>query len=343
VPGLPVNATPARVINLSLGAPADACSGFMQDAIDQATRLGAVVVASAGNGARRGIDMPANCRGVLAVAAGTESGDLAHYSNHAPGIALTAPAGGECRTQRAGCIAHGTATVGTLGRTLFEGHAEVRYFGGTSAAAPHVAAAAALVLSAHPALTPRQVGSVLRASAWRGLPGDSFCASGPHCGAGFLDAHAALLAADGPVLSVDGPPESPRPAQLVKLTATAAADGLAVVPVAVRWLQLGGPEVEMAGADTLSMTFTVPAAVTTDRHFQFEAVAVFADGRVAQDTIVVPVAPAAADAADPLAVSSDPGPPVPEGGGGGLSWAWILLLAGAAARLSTRPAGRRST
>ena len=74
----------------------------------------------------------------------------------------------------------------------------MRYFGGTSAAAPHVAAAAALVLSANPALAPREVAAILRATAMRDVPADSFCAHGAHCGAGFLDAEAAVLAARAP-------------------------------------------------------------------------------------------------------------------------------------------------
>jgi serine protease len=211
VPGLPRNAMPARVINLSLGAPVDTCASFMQQAVDKAVRLGAVVVASAGNDDRAGIDMPANCRGAISVAAGTESGDLAGYSNHSPAIALTAPAGGLCKTQRSTCIPDGTATVGTVGPTLFEQHAEVRYFGGTSAAAPHVAAAAALVLSANPALEPAQVAAILRATAHREYPQDSFCAGGPRCGAGFLDAEAAVAAAGGAIPSVGQPPPAPAP------------------------------------------------------------------------------------------------------------------------------------
>jgi serine protease len=341
VPGVPANATPARVINLSLGAPADACSAFMQDAVDAAARLGAVVVASAGNEGRRGIDMPANCRGVLAVAAATESGDLAHYSNHAPGIALAAPAGGECKTQRESCIAHGAPSVGTLGRTVFEGHAEVRYFGGTSAAAPHVAAAAALVVSANPALTPREVASVLRASAWRGLPADSFCAAGRDCGAGLLDAHAAVLAADGPVLSIEGPLTSPRASQSVRLTASASLAGHAVQPVSVQWLQVDGPGVAMTGADTLSMAFTVPAGLASGQVLAFEASAVFADGRIVQDSIVLAVAAAPSDGDEPLAVPADPGATEPpDGGGGATSISWLALLALAAARLPARRARR---
>jgi serine protease len=187
----------------------------MQEAIDEAQRLGALVVASAGNAGRQGIDMPANCQGAMSVGAGTESGDLARYSNHSPNLSIIAPAGGDCRSQRETCIPDGTATVGTVGATLFEQHAEVRYFGGTSAAAPHVSAAAALVLSANPALAPREVAAILRATALRAVPADSFCAQGAHCGAGFLDAAAAVLAAHAPVdLSTDPlPAPAPEPSE----------------------------------------------------------------------------------------------------------------------------------
>jgi serine protease len=307
VAGLPRNATPARVINLSLGAPTERCSTFMQQAVDQARRLGAVVVASAGNAARPGVDMPANCDGAIAVAAGTESGDLAHYSNHSPRMTLTGPAGGLCKRQPDGrCVPFGTATSGTLGRTLFEQHAEVRYFGGTSAAAPHVSAAAALMLSANPELTPAQVASALRASAFSAYPSDSFCREGAYCGAGFLDAQAAVLAALQPVLTVSTDVRGAAlPAQRVALRAALMQHGVPLEPLSIRWTQTAGPRVAVSGADATSAAFRVPSQ-PGKRDFAFVAEATLVDGRIVRDSVIVPVNVAPRVARTAIAVAAGP-------------------------------------
>jgi serine protease len=64
---LPRNAHPARVINLSFGG-SKPCSRAYQNAIDELRAHGVLVVAAAGNG-RGAVTRPANCRGVVAVAA----------------------------------------------------------------------------------------------------------------------------------------------------------------------------------------------------------------------------------------------------------------------------------
>ena len=69
VPGAPANATPAEVINLSLGG-GGACSVAMQDAVDAAIGNGSIVVVAAGNaGSDAGGFQPASCAGVTAVSA----------------------------------------------------------------------------------------------------------------------------------------------------------------------------------------------------------------------------------------------------------------------------------
>src|SRR5690606_6718173 len=94
VPGVPANPYPARILNLSLGStPGVPCSPLQQRAVDEVVAAGALVVAAAGNEGTGSVGVPANCGGVLAVAAHTRYGDLASYSNVGPEVALTAPGG----------------------------------------------------------------------------------------------------------------------------------------------------------------------------------------------------------------------------------------------------------
>jgi len=95
VDGVRGNPTPARVINLSLGAGA-LCSLAEQSAIDAAAAFGAVVVAASGNSASD-LDAapfsPASCNNVIAVAATTRFGDRANYSNSGSIVDIAAPGG----------------------------------------------------------------------------------------------------------------------------------------------------------------------------------------------------------------------------------------------------------
>jgi serine protease len=93
VPGVPANANPARVINLSLGG-SGTCSAAFQDVIDKVRAAGAVVVAASGNDGSLIVSQPANCNGVIAVTAHTRDGDNASYSNVGSQVAISAPGGG---------------------------------------------------------------------------------------------------------------------------------------------------------------------------------------------------------------------------------------------------------
>ena len=91
VSGAPVNPYPAKIINLSLGGTGS-CPNSYQDAIDQITALGILVVVSAGNEGGP-VDVPANCTGVAGVAGLRQAGTKVGYSSLGPQIALAAPAG----------------------------------------------------------------------------------------------------------------------------------------------------------------------------------------------------------------------------------------------------------
>ncbi|WP_052310950.1 S8 family serine peptidase [Rubrivivax gelatinosus] len=204
VSGVPTNTTPARVINLSLGADAGtSCYTYLQDAVDAAAARQAVVVVAAGNDGAASVGAPANCSGVIAVGAHTVAGDLASYSNHSADVTLTAPGGGSCMTL-ASCDSRPTYTIGNGGTRAASAMSELTGFAGTSAATPHVAAAAALLLAVDPSLTPAQVRSLLVSTA-RSHPSGTYCAShAGQCGAGMLDAAAAVAAIQGPVVTISG-------------------------------------------------------------------------------------------------------------------------------------------
>ncbi len=93
-PGVPANPFPARVANLSLGGEG-ACSAALQSAINDVTARGTVVVVAAGNSNVDAANIePANCNGVIAVAATTRSGGRAGYSNYGSRVTVSAPGGG---------------------------------------------------------------------------------------------------------------------------------------------------------------------------------------------------------------------------------------------------------
>jgi subtilisin family serine protease len=203
VSGVPTNANPARVINLSLGASVT-CSSAFQATIDEVVGRGVTVVVSAGN-EQASVDtsFPANCRDVIAVGATDRAGERAWYSNHGPRIAVMAP-GGDMRARAAdGVYSLGRDPGGAFGYTFAEG---------TSMAAAHVSGVVALMLSLEE-LTPDDVRALLRLTANPLTPAECTAGlgtslSGSACGAGLIDA-AAAVASLGP--TPPPPPPTPPP------------------------------------------------------------------------------------------------------------------------------------
>jgi serine protease len=144
----------AKIINLSLSFDPSIGPGqvpALQRAIDDAYARGSLVVASAGNGAQHVISYPARDDHVLAVGATTDHGCLASFSDTGAGLDMVAPGGGNdaaqpgdprCRSGRAG----GSIDQVTLKGARLDRFGIVGYVG-TSMAAPHVSAAAALVVA----------------------------------------------------------------------------------------------------------------------------------------------------------------------------------------------------
>jgi serine protease len=174
-----VNANPADIINLSLGL-FETCPRSMQEAIDAAVARGVVVVAAAGN-ARVPVRFyaPAGCRNVITVAAGDARGMLAPYSNYGPEVALMAPGGDVARdddrdgrpdgilsTRRStGCL---DPVTGASIPTCWYGFDQ-----GTSMAAPHVAAALALLKGENPTATNAQIANLMLTRATAPRIGDA--------------------------------------------------------------------------------------------------------------------------------------------------------------------------
>jgi serine protease len=192
VRGVPTNPNPAKVINLSLGG-SGACPQSYRRAISGANSRGTTVVVSAGNSnADASAFTPANCAGVITVAATDRTGNRAFYSNFGGTVEVSAP-GGEVRLETDPPGTRSTPQNGVLS-TLNDGltvPASPIYFTymGTSMAAPHVAGLVALMLSRNGSLTPAQVLAAIQANA-RPLPGT--CTGG--CGAGIIDAAATVAA-----------------------------------------------------------------------------------------------------------------------------------------------------
>jgi serine protease len=192
----------AKVINMSLEFSTNVRQSEIPDitsALRYATRRGVVVVGSSGNEGEARIAYPARTSDVISVGATTDDGCLADFSNDGFGLDLVAPGGGDdadlsndpnCHPGHHGIDIFQMTYIGNT----IAGFGLPPGYDGTSMAAPHVTAAAALViasrvLGAKP--TPSQVECRLKATARTlGIPGPNRV-----YGSGLVDAGAATSAA----------------------------------------------------------------------------------------------------------------------------------------------------
>jgi serine protease len=180
-------AEPAEIINLSLGSEIDSSvlSAAIQDARDQ----GVIVIAAAGNEATDQPLYPAAYDTVVSVSAVDYAANRAIYSSYGSTIDVAAP-GGDA-TADLNSDDSGDGVLSTLGS---DGAGTINmmygFHQGTSMAAPHVSAVAALMKALRPGMTPDEL--------------DAFLASGQittdigdpnFFGAGLIDAQKAVLAA----------------------------------------------------------------------------------------------------------------------------------------------------
>ena len=357
VPGVPDNTNPARVLNLSLGE-AGSCSQAYKDAVTEITRVGAVLVAAAGNSDGSPVDTPANCPGVIAVAAVNHNGTKAYYSDLGPEITLSAP-GGNCVNDSGACLypIMSTSNAGTT--TPMPGGNYTDAFAnsaiGTSFSAPLVAGTVGLMLSINPSLTPADIKNLLQRSARpfptiRGTAGISQCSAPSNvsglmqlecycttatCGAGMLDTGAAVqLASSGylPQITTDSPPPEPGSAISLSAVNSVVPSGRTISAFAWALIDSGGiVSAFSAGTDTSL------ASITPSAGGRFTVQLTLTDDLSAQHSIVRSIE--VSDASIPI-------PPASGGGGGGgalqpYSLLGLLLAAGVL-RAHRRVANKRA-
>ncbi len=124
---------------------------------------------------------PANCSGVIAVAATGKTGGRASYSNYGTLVDVAAP-GGDGSYSVLSTLNSGTGAPASDNYAGYQG---------TSMATPHVAGTAALMFAVNSSLTPDDIESKLKSTA------RAFPASCSGCGTGIVDATAAVDSALG--------------------------------------------------------------------------------------------------------------------------------------------------
>jgi subtilisin family serine protease len=175
----------AKIINMSLGGTG--VGTVLEDAVIAASNAGALIIASAGNNASSEPLYPAAYPQVVSVSAVGPDRELASYASFGPTIDIAAPGGD---------VADGDLSFAVLS-TLWDFSAEEPAYGfgeGTSAATPHVAGVAGLLLAQNPGLTASQLRSRLTSFAVdAGSPGDDKL-----YGAGIVNARNSLAENFGP-------------------------------------------------------------------------------------------------------------------------------------------------
>jgi serine protease len=226
VPGAPVNPTPARIINASLGSSGQ-CNAAYRDVIEELAARKVLLVISAGNEGTV-VSSPGNCPGVAAVAAIRHAGSKVGFSSLGPEVSIAAP-GGNCVNINGGpCLfsLDTTSNSGSEGPVAHIYTDQTNSNLGTSFSAPIVSGIAALMLSRNANLSTTELLDRLREGARPfptsvpddpavpvcHMPADSsdvqlaqcLCTTST-CGAGMVDAARSIEAADRPIAAISMP------------------------------------------------------------------------------------------------------------------------------------------
>ncbi len=355
-PDVPDNPNPARVINMSLGGPG-ACDAAYQSVVNQVLARGVTIVAAGGNGAGGPVGTPANCAGVIGVTALRHAGTKVGFSDLGPEISISAP-GGNCINTSVGspCLYPVLAAtdVGSQGPAGSDWTDSFNITVGTSFASPLVAGVAALMVSQRPALTAAEVRTAMRASA-RPFPltgGDNgpvdptpvvqcraplsgvdqlqcYCTTAL-CGAGMLDAGAAVAAVSGPLARVEVSTASPTAGQPVTLVGSGSLGNAGSAVTRYEWSLVAGSGIVSSFDSAIN---AATATLTPSAAGSFTVRLTVTDASGATDTASVLVTVVAVTA-PPV---TTPPPSSGSGGGGATSLLWVLGVLLAVALLHICP------
>ncbi|MFQ5600004.1 MAG: S8 family serine peptidase [Candidatus Krumholzibacteriia bacterium] len=193
----------ARVVNLSWGDSEE--SRLVREAVAYAVERGVLVVAAAGNAGSDAPHYPSGDPRVIGVAASNRTGGRASFSNFGAAVEIAAP-GEESAPPGSGIL-----SLEPLG--LDDDGDGLRRRRGTSMAAPHVAGAAAILMSRADRPDARRVRALLVSGTRR--RGDADWT--PELGHGELDVLGAVRSRDDLVVAVHGPSRPYRRGRLLLL------------------------------------------------------------------------------------------------------------------------------
>ncbi len=368
VSGVPTNAHPAKVINMSLGAQGSCTSAYV-DALTALRNKGVVVVAAAGNDEGLTVATPANCKPassdpdqtpiVIAVAGLRHTGTKVGFSDIGPEVTIAAP-GGNCVNTGSGspCL-YPIVTTSNSGATSPVGPIYTDGLNdpslGTSFATPMVTGTVALMVAANPNISNASIVHVLKntarpfpttsdtvptpavctvpASGSKATQDECLCTTST-CGAGMLDAGAAVTAALA--LTTATPPTavvSPGTASVaaggsVTLGGTGSAAGSSGGALTYQWSIPDG-DTHITLSNASTATVTVNGVSAGTGQVQLKVVD-STNGLASTQTVTVTVTAAASS-----------GGGGGGGGGGAANPAWLAALA--VAGLLLRPRGRSRT
>lgn len=174
----------AHIVTMSLGV--EGTSSSLANAVAYARVNDVVMVAAAGNDGTSVVSYPAAYPEVIAVGAIDNTNRRASFSNYGNNLDIVAP----------GVMIYST-----------QGGSSYQYLSGTSAAAPHVAGVAAVMLSVAPALEPIEVASIINQTA-TDISQPSY---DPTTGWGIVNAFRAIETVSDPMVTITDYPEFVEP------------------------------------------------------------------------------------------------------------------------------------